>query len=196
MMYVLGAMSVLGVAFVIYCFYMMREAQVAPRAFLRKVLGKIASRSWSEAREICIEQSCPLSEVVLAGVDYVEKVPQHDSMMLKSILESEGSRQGVEIQIQPQFLLDLAILSPMVGLLGSVFGMFTAFNAVALDAAKAKPLLLASGVAEALFATAGGLVIGIPAMAFYGFFRSRASRLVSRLESSSSEVMTAFLKGK
>lgn len=196
MMYVLAAMSVLGVALVMYCFYMMREAQVAPRAFLRKVATKIASGSWAEAREMCIEKPCPLSEVVLAGVDYVETVPKYDSMMLKEIIESEGTRQGMEIQIQPQFLLDLAILSPMVGLLGSVFGMFTAFNAVALDAAKAKPLLLASGVAEALFATAGGLIIGIPAMAFYGFFRSRASRLVSRLESASGEAMNAFLKGK
>lgn len=196
MMYVLAAMSVLGVALIMYCFYVMREIQVAPRAFLRKVVAKVSTGSWAEVREMCLEKPCPLGEVVLSGVDYVENVPKQETLMLKEVIEAEGTRQGVEIQIQPQFLLDLAILSPMVGLLGSVFGMFTAFNAVALDAAKAKPLMLASGVAEALFATAGGLMIGIPAMAFYGFFRSRSSRLVSRLESASSEVLTAFLKGK
>lgn len=195
MMYVLAAMSVLGVALILYCFYVMREAQVAPRSFLRKVAAKIAAGSWTDVRDACVERPCPLAEIVLAGVDYVEEVPEHETLMLKEIIESEGTRQGVEIQIQPQFLLDLAILSPMVGLLGSVFGMYTAFHAVN-EAEKAKPLLLAMGVSEALLATAGGLLIGIPAMAFYGFFRSRASRLVSRLESASSEVLTAFLKGK
>ena len=195
-MYVLSAMSVLGVALVIYYFVVMREDQVAPVAFRRKVIAKISSGALNEVRELCVEQPCPLAEVVLAGLDHVEAAPEQGGSMLKEMLESEGTRQGSEIQIQPQYLLDLAILSPMVGLLGSIFGMFTAFNAVALDAAKAKPMLLASGVAEALFATAGGLMIGIPAMAFYGYFRNRAARLVSRLEAASSEVLTAFLKGK
>ncbi len=194
-MYALAGMSVLGVALVIYCFYMMRETQVVPRSFARRVVAKISTGSWHEVREACSEQPCPLAEVILAGVGYVESVPKQDTVMLKEMIESEGMRQGIEIQTQPQYLLDLAILSPMVGLLGSVFGMYGAFGAVALDAAKAKPLLLASGVAEALFATAGGLLIGIPAMAFYGFFRGRASRLVSKLEATSGEVLMAFLKG-
>jgi len=196
MMYVLSAMSVLGVALVIYYFVVMREDQVAPVSFRRKVVAKIRGGEWKEVRELCVEKPCPLAEVVLAGLDHMEAAPEQGGAMLKEMLESEGIRQGSEIQIQPQYLLDLAILSPMVGLLGSIFGMFNAFNAVALDAAKAKPMLLASGVAEALFATAGGLLIGIPAMAFYGYFRNRASRLVSRLESAASEILTAFLKGR
>ena len=195
-MYVLAAMSVAGMALVIYYFFVLRAEQAAPRGFVREVTGKLAAGSWTDVREACTEQPCALAEVVLAGLDYVENVPQQETMMLKEVIESEGARQGVEIQTQPQFLLDLAILSPMVGLLGSVFGMFGAFNAVALDVAKAKPIELAGGVAEALIATAGGLIIGIPAMAFYGYFRNRASRVVSKLEGAAGEVLTAFLKGR
>ena len=82
----------------------------------------------------------------------------------------------------------------MIGLLGTVFGMVHAFGVVALDLAKAKPMLLAAGVAEALINTAGGLIVGIPAMMFYAYFRGRSAHLVSHLESASSEIVRALLR--
>jgi biopolymer transport protein ExbB len=102
----------------------------------------------------------------------------------------------VTIQSQIQYLLDVAVIAPMIGLLGTVFGMIKAFQVVALDLAKAKPMLLAAGVAEALITTAAGLIIGIPAMIFYAYFRGRASRLVSDLEWASGQLVTALLKRK
>jgi biopolymer transport protein ExbB len=114
--------------------------------------------------------------------------------MLKEMIEDEGSRQAIAVQGQSQYLMDVAVIAPMVGLLGTVFGMIKAFNVVSLDLAKAKPMLLAAGVAEALITTAAGLIIGIPAMAFYAYFRGRSTRLVSRLESVSTEVLTLLLR--
>jgi biopolymer transport protein ExbB len=81
----------------------------------------------------------------------------------------------------------------MVGLLGTVFGMIHAFNAVALDLTKAKPMLLAAGVGEALVATAAGLIVGIPTMAFYAYFRNRSARLIAGLEVASGQVMNLLL---
>jgi len=81
----------------------------------------------------------------------------------------------------------------MVGLLGTVFGMLRAFSAVALDIAKARPMVLAGGVSQALVTTAFGLIVGIPAMVFYAYFRRRASNLVSHLEAASTDVLTALL---
>jgi biopolymer transport protein ExbB len=98
------------------------------------------------------------------------------------------------IQGQVQYLFDMAVLSPMVGLIGTVFGMIHAFHAVAMDLAKAKPMLLAAGVSEALVATAAGLLVGIPTMAFYAYFRGRSSNLISRLESASTDVLTTLLR--
>jgi len=196
-MYVLAAMSILGLALIIYHFMILNPGQIVPPDFLSGIISSINARDWKEVRDACAATPCPLASVVLAGLSQAETAQDAGAApAIKEMIEAEGSRQAVEIQVRPQYLLDLAILSPMVGLLGSVFGMFTAFNAVALDAAKAKPILLASGVSEALFATAGGLIIGIPAMAFYGFFRSRATRLVSGLEVASTEVLTAFTRGR
>ena len=192
LMYVLSAMSVLGVALTIYYFLILREEQVSPLALRRQLTARIAEGSWGEVRELCRETPCALAEIAAAAVNFVETTPDYDAAMLKDIIEGEGMRQGVDIQVQPQYLLDLAVVSPM----GSVFGMIGAFHAVAMEMSVAKPVALAGGVSEALFTTAGGLIIGIPAMVFYGHFRSRASKLVSRLESAAGDLLTAFLKAR
>ena len=196
LMWVLSLMSVAGLALIIYYSIIMRREQVAPQALRREVTAKIAAGDLESVRQACGDRPCPLAEITLAAVDYVESSPNKDLLLLKEMIEGEGTRQGIEIQTQAQYLLDLAVLSPMVGLLGSVFGMLQAFNAVALDAAKAKPMLLAAGVSEALFCTAGGLIVGIIAMGFYGYFRSRSARLVSYLEAASADVLTAFLRAR
>ena len=70
----------------------------------------------------------------------------------------------------------------MLGLLGTVFGMIRSFSVMANDVAASRPMLLAEGVAEALVATAAGLVIGIPAMAAYAWFRGRVQEMISEME--------------
>jgi len=90
-------------------------------------------------------------------------------------------------------LQDIAVISPMVGLLGTVFGMLRAFSSVALNEAAAKPVVLAQGVSQALITTAFGLIVGIPAMMFYAYFRRKAAKQVSHLESAAAEVLTALL---
>jgi len=113
-----------------------------------------------------------------------------DLVIMKEIMEGEGSRQASSVQGQIQYLLDIAVISPMVGLLGTVIGMLNTFNVVALDIAKAKPVLLAAGVSQALVTTAAGLVVGIPAMVFYAYFRGRSTSLLSDMEVASSKILT------
>jgi biopolymer transport protein ExbB len=80
----------------------------------------------------------------------------------------------------------------MLGLLGTVLGMLKAFGSVAHDVAAAKPVILAEGVSQAIITTIFGLMVAIPCMAFYSYFRRRASRIVSLLETASTEVLTAL----
>jgi biopolymer transport protein ExbB len=132
----------------------------------------------------------------VAALDFTAAHPDAEPTALKDVVEGEGTRQSTAIQIQIQYLLDVAVISPMIGLLGTVFGMIRAFNVVAFDLAKAKPMLLAAGVAEALITTAAGLIIGIPAMMFYAYFRGRTSRLVSDLEAASGQLVTALMRSR
>lgn len=193
LMYVLAAMSVLAVALIFYFFSVLRVDQVAPTPLLRALIDAIRHGSFDEARRTCESRPCPLAAVALVALDYQRDTTRLDPRMLQDLMEGEGSRQADNIQGQPQYLMDIAVLSPMVGLLGSVFGMMHAFNVVALDVAKAKPLMLATGVSQALICTAFGLLIGIPAMGFYGHFRRRSALVVSTLESASTSLLTTLV---
>lgn len=194
LMYPLVLMSVVGVGFVVYFFLALRHRHVVPDALRDDVLDKIEAGQFSDARTVCGYRPCAFSEVTVTALDYTAGVEKVDPQLLREMIESEGSRQSATFQSQIQYLLDVAVISPMLGLLGTVFGMMRAFNVVAFDLAKAKPMLLAAGVAEALITTAVGLIIGIPAMMFYAYFRGRASKLLSDLEVASSQVMTAILR--
>lgn len=193
LMWVLAAMSVLLVALLLYLLFVLRSSQVVPQFLQREVIEKVRAGSLDDARKACEVQPCPFSAVVLAALDSIRLAPEAaDRTMLKDIVEGEGSRQAEALQGQTQFLLDLAVIAPMVGLLGTIFGMLQAFDAVALNIASAKPILLAAGVSKALLTTAFGLIVGIPAMCFYAVFRRKASNLVSLLEAASTDVFTVL----
>jgi biopolymer transport protein ExbB len=196
LMYPIAALSVVALAIVIYFFVVLRPEQVVPSVLRRDVVAKINAGAMDDVRITCAYRPCALAEITLVAVDAVQASPGMDPSLLKDVIEGEGSRQAVSIMGQTQYLMDVAVVTPMVGLLGTVFGMMKAFNVVAFDLAKAKPMLLAAGVAEALITTAAGLLVGIPAMMFYAYFRGRAAKMVSQLESASSEVLNALLRAR
>lgn len=195
LMYVLGAMSVLGLGMVIYFLAVLRQEQVLPSATVKELRELLVAGRLDEARVAVRRRPAPITAIASAALDYTEQVGEPDPSLLKEIIEGEGGRQAALIQNQTQYLLDIAVISPMVGLLGTVMGMLQAFNVVALDMAKAKPMLLAAGVSQALVTTAAGLIVGIPAMVAYAYFRGRSSRLLSNLETASADLLT-LLVGK
>ena len=188
----LGAMSILAVALIIYLFIVLRPSQVAPISMGRELIENIRRNNLDGARRICENRPCPLSAVVLVAMDYMRDVPDVDPALMKDIMEGEGARQSESIQGQTQYLLDISVVSPMVGLLGTVWGMIRAFSSIATDIASAKPIVLAEGVSQALLTTAWGLMLGIPAMIFYAYFRRRSSQVISYLESASTDALIAL----
>lgn len=193
-MYVLGTMSIAALALIIYFFVVLRPEQITPKRSTRDIGALLGKGEFEKARAECRLQPSPVSAITLAALDYAERVEAPDPGLMKEIIEGEGSRQAALIQNQTQYLLDIGVIAPMVGLLGTVLGMLTAFNAVALDLARAKPIYLAAGVSQALITTAGGLLVGIPAMVFYAYFRGRTSKLIARLETVSTELLTQLIR--
>lgn len=192
-MWVLGAVSIFALAMVFYFMTTLRSNAIVPHALLADILAKIRGNEVNEARRLCDRQPCPLASVVLAALDCLRNVPQCDVSLLRDAAESEGARQAESIQGQTEFLLDIATIAPLLGLLGTVLGMLTAFGSVATDVASAKPVVLATGVSQAIVTTIFGLIVAIPCMAFYAWFRRRAARQISNLEAAASEVVTALI---
>ena len=104
--------------------------------------------------------------------------------------EAEGRRIAARLYASVDWLADIAAIAPLVGLLGTVLGMFKAFGGIAADvSAGAKPVVLAQGVSQAIVTTIFGLVVAIPCLAAYAFFRRRAAKRVAELEEAVEEVV-------
>ena len=192
-MWVLAAISVFALSLVFYFVWALRSNAMMPHDLLTDILAKIRANDLNEVRRLSDRHPCPLASIVLATLDCLRNVPNCDVTLLRDATEAEGSRQAEAIQGQTEFLLDVATIAPLLGLLGTVLGMLTAFGSVASDIASAKPVVLAAGVSQAIVTTVFGLVVAIPSMAFYAWFRRRASRQISNLEAASSEVLTAII---
>jgi biopolymer transport protein ExbB len=194
LMYPITVLSILGVMLIIYFAFVLRQEQIVPKKWLEELRGQINGGRMDQARELCDEKPSPMACIAASALDYVRTAPARDTGLLKEVIEGEGVRQATAIQNQIQYLLDIAVVAPMMGLLGTVIGMLQAFNVVALDIAKAKPMLLAAGVSLALITTVGGLIVAIPAMIAYSYFRNRASNIVARLEIASASLLTWLAK--
>lgn len=188
LIYVLAAMSVIGLALVIYFVLVLRREQIAPAKLQDELRAHLAKNDFVGAEKTCLARPCALASIALAAIRHKLRVGATETSQLRETMEGEGGRQATLIQNQTQYLLDIAIIAPMVGLLGTVMGMLKAFNSVALDMARARPLALAEGVSQALITTVAGLIVAIPAMVAYAYFRNRASRLISDLEAASADL--------
>jgi len=195
LMYVLIGLSVLGLALIVYYAVVLRLRNIAPTAQAMRLRELLKERRGREARELCAQQPTALAAVTASGLDFLKENPTVQSGMLKEIMESEGARQAGRMQNMIHYLLDLSAVAPMVGLLGTVIGMLKAFNNVAFDLAKARPMELAAGVGQALVTTIAGLIVAIPAMMAYSWFRGRVIKLTGQLEGSSTDLL-AILENK
>jgi len=189
----LALLSILALALIIYFLVVLRKGQVVPELLRRELMEKLQSGNMEDARRLCSFRGGALSSVMLSALEHLKSIPDADAMLLRDVVEAEGARQAESIEGQPQLLMDIAVVSPMIGLLGTVLGMMMAFNGVAYQVPILRPTALVAGVNDAMLTTAIGLVVGIPAMMFYAYFRRRASRLVSMLEVASGELMMTLL---
>jgi biopolymer transport protein ExbB len=197
--YVLAAMSVIALALVITFFFSLNGRRIAPASFVREIELSLKNGDPEEAKKSCKGNSSPVSAITLSALDYLDRAGEDaDSDLLRQVVEGEGVRQVGRLQSQITYLMDIGVIAPMVGLLGTVMGMLRSFSGVALNMAQARPEVLADGVSQALVTTAAGLFVAIPSMMFYSLFRGRLAKLTANIELVAADIVTtlAHRKGK
>jgi biopolymer transport protein ExbB len=130
-----------------------------------------------------------VARITSRALDFAIKNPSASVQSIRDVAETEGARVASSLSNRIVYLADIATLSPMLGLLGTVIGIINSFGVLASNTTQPRPMLLAHGVSEALVATATGLVIGIVAMAFYTLFRGKVASMISDLESATSHIV-------
>lgn len=186
----LGLMSILMVMLIFAYAITLRRGAVLSYSFMNTAEVLIKKRDYSGLLAIANRHGEAIARIVHRMLEFSSKNPNAPFEVVREIAQTEGAAQASSIQNRITYLADIAVLSPMVGLLGTVFGIIQSFGVLASATTQAsRPVLLAQGVSEALVATGTGLIIGIISMAFYGYFRNKVQSLLSDLESASAHLL-------
>lgn len=189
-MYPLVGLSFIAVGLIIFYLLTLREKLIYPKAFIREAQDAAELGDLEALRELCRENGSPAAKVIQASLEQSIEGHPVDFNAVQSAMEDEGNRQAGYLWQRIQYLLDVSVISPMVGLLGTVWGMMISFTGLESGVNLInKADTLASGVAQAMYTTFGGLVIAIPSMAIYALFRGRVNTVVSSMESACNSVL-------
>ncbi len=193
LMWVLAALSVVALAIVLYLLFAQRREALTPRTLMSDVFSKLQVGDHGEARRLCERRPCAFAALALAALDAARGAVQGQRVDVSQAVETAGAHVAEQLQAAVDWLADIAAIAPLVGLLGTVLGMFQAFGGIANDiAANAKPVVLAAGVSQAIITTVFGLVISIPCLACHAFLRRRTAKRIAGLETLAVILQKAF----
>lgn len=145
--------------------------------FMSELKGLLAKRKTGDAVLFCRRSAHPVARLAEMYLKHLE----HDDIR-DEVLKREGSLALEKIEARLRALAALTHISPLLGLLGTVTGLVTAFHQIEILGGQVQPGDLAAGIWEALITTVFGLLIAIPCMAAYHGFESSADRIARRLQ--------------
>ncbi len=169
--------SLLAVAIVLDRFWALRSEAVAP-ADLVDELKKLHQEGRLNQQVVeKVRQHSPLGQILAAGLQNMN----HSREVMKEAIEETGRVVVLRLERYLNTLGTIAAITPLLGLLGTVFGMIEVFSAIT-SAGVGDPNALAGGISKALITTAAGLSVGIPALMFHRYFTGRVTELVIHME--------------
>jgi biopolymer transport protein ExbB len=168
--------SIVALALIFERFWSLRRSVVAPAGMVEQLLAEVRQTGVTPELVGKTAQRGPLGRVLAAGLANI-RAPRP---VMKEAIEEVG--RGVIHDLE-RFLTSLgtiAAMAPLLGLLGTVIGMIEIFGSQ--GAAGSDPIMLARGISIALYNTALGLIVAIPSMIFYRYFRGKVDSLVVEME--------------
>jgi biopolymer transport protein ExbB len=179
--------SIIAAAIILERIWTLQEKRVLPAELTEKVWRWVEQRQIQDKHIAALQQNSPLGKILAAGLANRHR----DRSIIKESIEDTGRHVVHELDRFIGALGTIATLSPLMGLLGTVFGMIRTFNAIT-TAGIGNPAALASGIAEALITTAAGLTVAIPAVIGYRFLRGKVDGLVVRMEKEAMKLVQAI----
>ena len=173
-------LSVVSVGFIIEHFMTIRKATLMPDVVADDLEELIVQGQVDQAIEYCNDPAnhSLFSTVVLAGLERY-KGSEFGFAEYKAAVEEAGEDQTGSLYRKTEVLGLIGSIAPMLGLTGTVLGMIKAFNTIAATDGAAKPAELAGGIGQALVTTLMGLVVAIPTMVAFSYFRNKIDSLIA-----------------
>jgi len=178
-MYPLTLLSVAGFGLIVYNFIAVKPNPILRNDLIPELEESLKMIDLDRAKTICEENPAPTTNIIHAGLQRVD-TRDYNPEQVKEAVEEASAEELSGPFVLINYLSVVGSLSPMVGLLGTVSGMVKAFNVIEAEGAGSAQQL-AGNISEALITTATGMIIGIPAMFFFFFFKNRYGKITSRV---------------
>ena len=179
----LALASLITLTLILYCFFTLTEKSISTPELLERMEPFFENEDLDGLAVYVGDRPQAIARIVDRTLQFLERHADADGDSIRIVADTEGNRIAAAMNQRVLYIMDVGVLSPMLGLFGTVVGILNSFGHIASEASPMRTMLLAGGVSQALVSTAAGLTVGITAMAFYAYFRGRVGHLVSILES-------------
>ena len=180
--------SIFGVAIILERFWSLRKSQIIPEGLIVEIKTMIKQNNLDNNKVNILKNSSPLGDLLAVAI-----IKRKDNVeVIKSALDE---RAGIIVHNLERYLgvlVTIATVAPLLGLFGTIIGMvelFSSFTNSGHDVA-----IFARGISIALYNTAGGIVVAVPAMIAYRFFRSKIDNYLNEMEHYAIQIVE-ILKG-
>jgi len=170
-------LSIVAVALVVEHLLTLRRDLFMPSTVVEEATARLSARDWKGVVDICRENPSVLSEVLTSGISEHEAGWNEMEKVMEETLAEQTARWNRKVE----YLSVIGNIAPMLGLLGTVIGMILAFRTVAETQGAARAADLAEAIYLALVTTVEGLIVAIPSLAAYAFFRNRVDELMAEV---------------
>jgi biopolymer transport protein ExbB len=177
LMWPILACSVIATAIVIERALTLRRARIMPDNLVSRIWQLHRQGQLDDKRIDAIRDGSPLGRMLAAGL--INRT--HSREVMKESIGDTGRQVVAELERYLNTLGTIAAVTPLLGLLGTVFGMIDIFGVI-MEAGTGNAAVLAGGISKALVTTAAGLSVAIPTLMFHRFFDSKVAKLAIDME--------------
>jgi len=190
----IGLCSLLGLTIIIERLFALRRSVVMPKTFLPGLKGvfRHEGKDRQAGLDYCAADGSPLSRVVAAGI---RKLHKKSEEAVENAIEDAGALEVDKLRRNLHLLYGVSAVTPMLGLLGTVWGMIEAFQ-VASIVGLGKAESLATGIYQALVTTFAGLVVAIPVLILYYYFLGKIDQMLHEMNDVTTDFVDHYTAGE
>ena len=190
MMIPIGVCSLAVLAVVFERVIVLRRRRVVPKGFADGLARHLGKGHREPALAYCREDGSPVARVFEAALSRMDQSPER----VEKHMAAEGEQQVFLLRRRLRVLSVITAIAPLLGLVGTIFGMIRAFQTVSVSGeALGKTELLAEGIYEAMITTAAGLLVAIPTLVLYHWLHAKVERLAREINALAVEFLDEYV---
>ena len=182
--------SVVALTLVVERLWYFAQIRLDSAAFAAEVFDRVKANRDQEALDLCEKTTHPLAAVLAAGIRHAGE----DASELDRVMEREGNRQVQHVEKNLNYLVVVIGVEPLLGFLGTILGLISAFMAWEKLSTSVTVSALAAGIYQAMITTAAGLIVAIPYYVIYNVFLSNTNRITHDMNHYGDELVSLLAK--